>query len=195
MQFLTVRERKTGSDQIARQTGPRGQFFTFDYELSHDPTIEGVEVQHNPDIQKYASWDFESDIRIGVRIGWEDAKFDDAARVCCTKLHVLATQDNPVDTRPNAIRLLLIDFVRKRLTACAEPIPLLHKDWLTSDVIALARGIHANAAFDGLPALYDALLEAGCDHPLVMEHLQTCSDHSPSCWVAEMILDQAAARG
>jgi hypothetical protein len=61
-------------------------------------------------------------------------------------------------------------------------------------VLAIARGIHANAALDGIPALTDALLEAGCDDPLVMEHLRTCPDHGPSCWVVEMILDAASPR-
>ncbi|MBM3980095.1 MAG: hypothetical protein FJ304_07385 [Planctomycetes bacterium] len=70
----------------------------------------------------------------------------------------------------------------------------MRAEWLTSDVVALARGIHASAALDGLPALCDALLEAGCDDPLVVEHLQTCRDHAPSCWVVEMILDQLTAR-
>jgi hypothetical protein len=194
MQFLTIRERRSGTEKWLRQYGGRGEFFTFYYELVHDPTIEGVGVQLNPAIKTYASWDSEPDIHTGTRIGWEDAKFDDAARVCCTKLHILTTRDHPVDTSPLVIRSLLIEFVRKRLTASTEPLPLLHKDWLTSDVIALARGIHSSAAFDGLPALYDALLEVGCDDPLVMEHLQTCPDHAPSCWVTEMIVDQAASR-
>jgi hypothetical protein len=61
-------------------------------------------------------------------------------------------------------------------------------------VVALARGIDAGAALDGIPALADALQEAGCDNPLVMEHLRTCPDHSPSCWVVEMILDATRVR-
>jgi hypothetical protein len=65
---------------------------------------------------------------------------------------------------------------------------------LTSDVVALARGIHANAGLDGLSALTDALLEAGCDDPLVINHLNMCPDHASSCWVVEMILNQIESR-
>lgn len=151
-------------------------------------------MQLNPDVIKSAAWDYESDIYAGVRVGWEDARSDDSARLCCTKLHILATRDNPVDTSPYVIRLLLSEFVRKRIAEWAESLAPLRAEWLTSDVVALARGIHANAALDGLPALTDALLEAGCDDQLVMEHLQTCPDHSPSCWVVEMILDVESRR-
>jgi hypothetical protein len=194
MQFRTVRQRKTGTEEYARPAGPRSLFFTFDYEVSHDPTIEGVGVQLNPDVKEYPSWEYGPDFHVGARIGWEDALYDDAVRLCCTKLQVLRTRDDPIGTRPHVIRLLLIDYVRNRIATWAEPIPPLRADWLTSDVVTLARGIHANAALDGLPALTDALLEAGCDDPLVIEHLLTCPDHAPSCWVVEMILQQIESR-
>ena len=99
-----------------------------------------------------------------------------------------------VDTSPQLVRTRLTEFIQPQIVAWVNPLPPLHKDWLTSDVIALARGIHATSAFDGLPVLHDALLEAGCDDPLVVEHLRTCPDHSPSCWVVEMILAGITAR-
>jgi hypothetical protein len=190
MQFRTVRQPKSDSERLARQAGPRAVFFAFDYELSHDPAIEGVGVQLAAGIWNYASWDYQSEICTGARVGWEGAQHDDGVRLCCTRLSIQRTRDNPVDTSPAAIRSVLFQCVRNRVAAWAEPIPPLRPEWLTSDVTALARGIHANAAFDGLPALTDALIEAGCDDPLVMEHLKTCPDHAPSCWVVEMILDQ-----
>jgi len=189
MLFLTVPQRKNGTETYARQTGPLGEFFAFDYEISCDPTVEGVGVQLSPDVIPCAAWDYEPDIHAGARVGWEDALYDDAVRLCCTKIHVLRTRDNPVDTSPAVVRLLLISFVRKLITVWGEHVQRLRPEWLTSDAIALARGIHTNAALDGIPALTDALLEAGCDDPLVMEHLRSCPDHGPSCWVVEMILD------
>jgi hypothetical protein len=117
-----------------------------------------------------------------------------------TFAHCHDVETTPYAVQLNVSRCVNYDLAQQRehvigVPVLTEPVPPLHKDWLTSDVVALARGIHANSAFDGLPVLYDALLEAGSDHPLVMEHLQTCSDHAPSCWVTEMILDQAATRG
>ncbi len=193
MQFRTVRGPQTGTEKHMRQFGGRGEFFVFDYALSHDPTLEGVGVHVSPNVKAGASWDYEPDLHAGARAGWEDALFDDV-RLCCTGLRVLSTRDNPVDTSPHVIRSFFIEFFRKRITEWAEPIPPLRAEWLTSDVVALARGVHAHGAFDGRPALCDALLEAGCDDPLVIEHLQTCPDHGPSCWVVEMILDNISAR-
>jgi hypothetical protein len=45
---------------------------------------------------------------------------------------------------------------RLQLALPADP------SWLTSDVVALARGIAADSAFDRIPILADALQEAGC---------------------------------
>ncbi len=73
---------------------------------------------------------------------------------------------------------------------CRLLLPLA-AGWLTRDVLDLARGIRADSAFDGLPALADALEDAGCDESLILEHLRTCADHAPSCWAVEMILHEA----
>ena len=169
-----------------RQSGGRGEYFVFEYEANHDPTAENVRAQKD---DRCAYFEFWPEIQAGVHAGQQETKRR-GERLCCTALIVPAIKFTDVDTTPQLVRRLLTDFVRARLTEWAELIPPLRAEWLTSDVVALARGISANAALDGLPALCDALLEAGCDDPLVIEHLQTCPDHSPSCWVVEMILDQ-----
>ncbi|MBP3960319.1 hypothetical protein J8F10_34255 [Gemmata sp. G18] len=71
----------------------------------------------------------------------------------------------------------------------------LRAEWLTSDVIALAMGIRADAATDRYLVLSDALRDAGCEDQLIHDHLQTCPDHGSSCWVVEMILDQTRPAG
>ncbi len=61
--------------------------------------------------------------------------------------------------------------------------------WLTSDVVALARGIYEERAFDRMPILADALQDAGCDNDDVLSH---CRDpkqvHVRGCWVVDLIL-------
>src|SRR5262249_18374849 len=42
--------------------------------------------------------------------------------------------------------------------------------WRTSDALALAKGIYEERAFDRMPILADALQDAGCDNPDVLEH-------------------------
>ena len=62
--------------------------------------------------------------------------------------------------------------------------------WRTETVIALARGIDFDAAFDRLPILADALEEAGCDHPQLLHHCRTCPHPFASCWVVNVVLDR-----
>lgn len=61
---------------------------------------------------------------------------------------------------------------------------------MTSTVAQLAAGIHAETAFDRTPILADALQDAGCDDPLLLDHLRYCPDHGASCWVVEMIRER-----
>jgi hypothetical protein len=182
-------------------------FHRFWYELTPDPTVEGIRAQSAitqgslprelwPDVEVGIRMGYEDAIRggPGARGGWED-EFSSGVRFCSLRFTMTFAMYHDVETTPHAVQVNVSRCVNYDLARQCEPVPPLHKDWFTSDVIALAHGIHANSALDGLPALYDALLEAGCDDPLVMEHLQTCLDHSPSCWVTEMIVDQAARRG
>jgi hypothetical protein len=192
MQFRTVRQRQTGSDRFARALGPRGEFFAFECAVSHDPTIESVEVQLSPDVAGYVSREYWPGIQSGVCAGRDQMRAA-GVHLCGTSLLILGTKEHPVDTSPRVVRERLAEFVRSRVVGWSEPIAL-RSEWLTSDVVAIARGIHASGAQDGLPALTDALLEAGCDDALVIEHLTTCPDHGPMCWVVEMIRTQAALR-
>jgi hypothetical protein len=60
--------------------------------------------------------------------------------------------------------------------------------WLSSDVVALARGISEGGAFDRLPVLADALLDAGCDDPDVLGHCRSAGPHDRHCWVIDSVL-------
>jgi hypothetical protein len=192
MQFCTVCQRQTGTDRHARQIGSRGEFFAFEYEVSHAPTVECVGVRRSPEAERAGSGGYWPDIKTGVQEGTLTIRHDGIS-LCCTELLIVFTKQMDVDTTPRLVRTRLAEFVRSRVVGWSEPVEL-RSEWLTSDVVALARGIHANAALDGLPALTDALLEAGCEDPLTIEHLKTCPDHGPMCWVVEMICAQAAAR-
>lgn len=63
----------------------------------------------------------------------------------------------------------------------------LQAPWLTPTVAALARGIGAKKAFDGLPVLADALQDAGCQDEDVLGHLRSGSAVR-GCWVLNLIL-------
>ena len=61
--------------------------------------------------------------------------------------------------------------------------------WLTSDVVALARGIYDDRAFECMPILADALQDAGCDNPDVLHHCRDANQvHVRGCWVVDLLL-------
>jgi hypothetical protein len=61
--------------------------------------------------------------------------------------------------------------------------------WLTSDVLALARGIYDDNAFDRMPILADALQDAGCGDVNVLDHCRDATQlHVRGCWVVDSLL-------
>jgi hypothetical protein len=60
--------------------------------------------------------------------------------------------------------------------------------WRSETAISLAAGIYEERAFDRLPILADALEEAGCDHPDVLNHLRGPGPHARGCWVVDGVL-------
>ena len=73
--------------------------------------------------------------------------------------------------------------------------PRFDPAWRTATVVALARGIFEERAWDRLPILADALLDADCDEEPVLRHLRGTEVgskeppvHVRGCWVIELIL-------
>jgi hypothetical protein len=59
--------------------------------------------------------------------------------------------------------------------------------WLTSTVVALAEGIYRERAFDRLPILADALMDAGCDDGKMLDHCKSERPHVRGCWVVDLL--------
>jgi hypothetical protein len=67
----------------------------------------------------------------------------------------------------------------------------LDRAWLTSTVVALARGIYADRAFDRMPILADALQDAGCTSDDILAHCRGPGPHVRGCWVVDLALGKA----
>ena len=61
------------------------------------------------------------------------------------------------------------DWAKRKLRVALPADP----SWFTTDVVALARGIAAEQAFDRLPILADALQDAGCADEAVLAHCRS----------------------
>jgi hypothetical protein len=60
--------------------------------------------------------------------------------------------------------------------------------WRTEDTVGLARGIYEDRAFDRLPLLVDALMDAGCDNDDILAHCRSVGPHVRGCWVIDLVL-------
>jgi carbon storage regulator CsrA len=72
-----------------------------------------------------------------------------------------------------------------------KPFPPISLDpeWLTSTVVALARGMCESRDFSPLPILADALQDAGCDNDDILNHCRDATaTHSGGCWVVDLVL-------
>src|SRR5262245_21412595 len=75
------------------------------------------------------------------------------------------------------------------LRCLLNPFPCVRDPrWRTSDAIGLAQAIYDEGAFDRLPILADALMDAGCADELVIGHCRCISPHVHGCWVVDLIL-------
>lgn len=69
--------------------------------------------------------------------------------------------------------------------------------WRTPAVVQLAQEIYDERAFDRMPALADALQNAGCDNADVLDHCRGVrppgvpAEHARGCWVVDLLLGKA----
>jgi hypothetical protein len=66
--------------------------------------------------------------------------------------------------------------------------PRFDPAWRTPDVMGLARTIYDEKAFDRLPILSDALLDAGCNEDRILAHCREAGPHARGCWVVDRVL-------
>jgi hypothetical protein len=72
-----------------------------------------------------------------------------------------------------------------------SPLPQGVLAWNGSTVRRLAEGIYEERAFERLPILADALLDAGCEQEGLIEHCRSEWPHLRGCWVVDLILGKS----
>ena len=65
---------------------------------------------------------------------------------------------------------------------------ILSSSWLTPNVRDLARTVYEDRAFEALPILADALMDAGCDSEAILAHCRSSGPHVRGCWLIDLIL-------
>ena len=68
------------------------------------------------------------------------------------------------------------------------PLPAVVLAWNDGTVPRIAEGIYAERAFDPLPILSDALIDAGCEDEALLAHCREPGPHVRGCWAVDLIL-------
>jgi hypothetical protein len=85
--------------------------------------------------------------------------------------------------------LLLRDIVGNPFHAVTVASAVLM--WNDGTIRRIAEGIYDERAFDRLPILHDALLDAGCDDEAILSHCRSAGPHVRGCWVIDLILGKS----
>ena len=78
------------------------------------------------------------------------------------------------------------DIVRDILGNPFRPVAFA-PEWRTADAAGLAEAIYERRAFHDLPILADALQDAGCDSPDLLDHLRGPGPHARGCWALDLV--------
>ncbi len=71
------------------------------------------------------------------------------------------------------------------------PLPSAMLGWNDRTVPRIAEGIYADRAFDRMPILHDALLDAGCNDEALLSHCRNPDGHVRGCWALDAILGKS----
>jgi hypothetical protein len=98
---------------------------------------------------------------------------------------------DPFDpTFSNYTSLLLLPFLRDIFGNPFRSVSF-SPAWRTDTAALLARQMYESREFSAMPILADALQDAGCDEPAILDH---CRDpkqpHVRGCWVTDLVLDK-----
>jgi hypothetical protein len=98
-------------------------------------------------------------------------------------------QDEP-DSEVRAVQAALLRDVLGQ----PDRIRPLQASWRTASVVALAKEIYDDRAFDRLPILADALEDTVCDDSEVLNHCRSVGRHVRGCWVLDLVLGKSWGR-
>jgi hypothetical protein len=68
---------------------------------------------------------------------------------------------------------------------------LLPPIWKIQLAVAIAESVHEERNFGLMPVLADALEDAGCSDPIVLDHCRGPGPHARGCWMLDLLLRKA----
>jgi hypothetical protein len=97
----------------------------------------------------------------------------------------------PADQRGESEEVCQADLLRDMVHngAPCPPLPAAWLRWNDGCIGKMARAIYEERRFQDLPILADALDDAGCNLPHLLDHCRSPHPHVRGCWAIDAILD------
>jgi hypothetical protein len=91
------------------------------------------------------------------------------------------------EQQPALLRRPIIGLIRE---VVGNPFRMvaLNQAWRTTTAVEIARAIHDDQDFTAMPVLADALQEADCEVPAILDHCRQPGEHVRGCWVVDLVL-------
>ena len=87
--------------------------------------------------------------------------------------------------------LFQVDILRDVFRNPFRPVAF-SPSWRTDTAVALARQMYESRDFGAMPILADALQDAGCDNPDILDHCRDARQtHVRGCWVVDLVLGKS----
>jgi hypothetical protein len=108
----------------------------------------------------------------------------DALAECVAQEALAAAKAAGIPGEPVAFAALVRDIFGNPFRSIAfDPA------WRTDTAVTLARQMYESREFGAMPILADALQDAGCDNPNILNHCRDASaTHVRGCWVVDLVL-------
>jgi hypothetical protein len=120
---------------------------------------------------------------------WERATT--AARIAVILPHLAAGRTARDFRTEWAVQSVLLRDIFGNPFRSSPPFPQPVLAWNDSTIKRIAQGIYDERAFDRLPILADALLDAGCDDEELIRHCRSDGPHVRGCWAVDLILGKS----
>ncbi len=149
----------------------------------HDPYLASLATEAITQLARESDAVFAARTRC-VDPGWPEQAFEAASGASNQVAHTtpLAARQQQFMQQANLLRDI---FGNPFHPVALDPA------WRTEAVVALARAVYDDRAFDRLPVLADALEDAGCADADVLAHCRGDGPHVRGCWVVDLILGKA----
>jgi hypothetical protein len=154
--------------------------------VSHlgEAVVEGSETLESLWDDRRRGWGYDGDWSIANLVLAGDDQLDMATRTAMWISEDRAERAN-LDTSER--RRVAQSHIRCVLGNPFRPVTLDHS-WISSNVVDLARTIYDERAFERLPILADALMDAGCADEQMLKHCRSKGPHVRGCWVVDLVL-------